>query len=65
MVRISEEHVSIVWSVRTDSGNLDSMIEGVESFGRLGRRCHNSSVTNGMKGCKSLSPWSKQVYNVS
>ena len=39
-------------------------IDGVESFGLRGRRCQSSSVTNGMKGCKSLRPSSKQVYSV-
>ena len=41
-----------------------TIIEGVESFARLGRRCHSSSVTNGINGCNSRRPWSRQRYNV-
>ena len=41
---------------RTNVGYLDTMIDGVASFGRLERRCHNSSVTNGMKGWSSRRP---------
>jgi len=32
---------------------------------RRGNRCHNSSVTNGIKGCRSLIPPSRTVYSVS
>src|SRR5271154_4576838 len=32
---------------------------------RRGSRCHNSSVTNGMYGCKSFNPPSRTVYKVS
>lgn len=41
---------------RTKVGYLESMIDGVESFGRRGRRCQSSSVTNGMKGCSRRRP---------
>ena len=41
---------------RTEMGYDASMIDGVESFARLGKRCQSSSVTNGMKGCKRRKP---------
>ena len=40
----------------TDTGYFETMIEGVVSFGILGRRCHNSSVTKGIKGWSNLRP---------
>ena len=40
------------------------MIEGVESFGLRGNRCHSSSVTKGINGCSNRRPKSRQLYNV-
>lgn len=40
--------------VLTNRGYEDTMMDGVGSLGRLGRRCHSSSVTKGIKG------WSKR-----
>jgi hypothetical protein len=34
------------------------------SFGRRGSRCHNSSVTNGINGCRRRNPKSRHEYNV-
>jgi hypothetical protein len=40
-------------------------MDGVVSPGRRGRRCHSSSVRNGMKGCIMSKPLSSAVYKVS
>lgn len=34
----------------TSTGNDETIIDGVGSLGRLGRRCQSSSVTKGMNG---------------
>mmetsp|Transcript_157846 Transcript_157846/g.383284 ORF Transcript_157846/g.383284 Transcript_157846/m.383284 type:complete len:238 (-) Transcript_157846:874-1587(-) len=53
---------------RAASGQSEIMIDAgsglpaVWSRPRPGRRCHSSSVTNGIIGCSSFRPWSRQMY---
>lgn len=54
----------MIHEVLTNVGYDETIIDGVESFGRRCRRCHSSSVTNGIIGCIRRRPWSRHVYNV-
>lgn len=48
----------------TKVGKDAIMIDSVGSFGRRGRSCHSSSVTNGMNGWSMRKPKSRHVYSV-